>query len=102
VRCLGCTFQAVASEFPDQDHPAHQVAIGHKQRVLKRLEQLACEARLRRPEVLAQQLLLLMDGAWVAARMFGPGNHASSAEEAARDLIFAHRTRGAGGRSDAG
>jgi hypothetical protein len=31
-----------------------------------------------------------MDGAWVAARMFGPDNHAASVAEAARTLIDAH------------
>jgi hypothetical protein len=39
---------------------------------------------------LAAQLLLPMDGAWVAARMFGPQNHATSVAEAARALINAH------------
>jgi AcrR family transcriptional regulator len=97
ARCLGCTFQAVASEFPDQDHPGHRVALEHKQRLLERLARIAREAGLREPEVLAQQLLLLMDGAWVAARMFGPANHAIAAEEAARALVVAHRPRAAPG-----
>jgi hypothetical protein len=45
---------------------------------------------LRQPDVLAAQLLLLMDGAWVAARMFGPENHAGSVADAARALIASH------------
>ena len=75
-RCLGCTFQAAASEFPEPEHPGHHVALAHKRRVLERLGGLAREAGLRDPDGLAAQLLLLMDGAWVAARMFGPDNHA--------------------------
>ena len=39
--------------------------------------------------MLAEQLLLLMDGAWVAARMFGPQNHAATVGLAARALIDA-------------
>lgn len=89
-RCLGCTFQAAASEFPDPDHPGHRVALAHKRAVLERFAGLAREAHLHDPEGLAAQLLLLMDGAWVAARMFGPDNHARSAAAAARSLIDAH------------
>jgi hypothetical protein len=36
------------------------------------------------------QLLLLMDGAWVAARMFGPDNPSGRVAAAARALIQAH------------
>lgn len=94
-RCLGCTFQGAASEFPDADHPGHQVALAHKRAVLGRLGGLAREAGLRDPDGLAEQLLLLMDGAWVAARMFGPDNHAGAVAAAAAALIDAHApTRG--------
>lgn len=90
ARCLGCTFQGAASEFPGLDHPGHRVALDHKQAVLERFAKLAREAGLRDPDGLAAQLLLLMDGAWVAARMFGPDNHAGSVADAARALIDAH------------
>ena len=89
-KCLGCTFQAAASEFPELAHPGHRVALDHKRRVRDRLAGLARDADLAAPESLADQLLLLMDGAWVAARMFGPGNHATSVADAARTLIAAH------------
>ncbi len=90
AHCLGCTFQGAASEFPELEHPGHRVAIAHKRRVLERLAELARAARLRDPEGLAAQLLLLMDGAWVAARMFGPDNHARGIVAAATALIEAH------------
>jgi AcrR family transcriptional regulator len=90
AQCLGCTFQAAASEFPELGHKGHQVALEHKRRVLGRLAGLARDAALRDPDELAAQLLLLMDGAWVAARMFGPANHAASAATAAWALIEAH------------
>jgi len=89
-QCLGCTFQGTAAEFPDPEHPGHRVALAHKQAVLARLRALAREAGLRAPEALAEQLLLLMDGAWVAARMFGPHNPAGQVATAARALIRAH------------
>lgn len=89
-RCLGCTFQAAASEFPKLEHKGHRVALDHKRRVLERLAGLAREAGLREADGLAAQLLLLMDGAWVAARMFGPDNHATAVADAARALVEAH------------
>jgi AcrR family transcriptional regulator len=89
-QCLGCTFQGTAAEFPDPEHPGHRVALAHKQAVLARLGTLAREADLRDPEALADQLLLLMDGAWVAARMFGPGNPSAQVAAAATALIQAH------------
>jgi AcrR family transcriptional regulator len=96
-RCLGCTFQGTAAEFPDPEHPGHRVALAHKQAVRARLGTLAEHAGLRQPEDLADQLLLLMDGAWVAARMFGPHNPAVQVAAAARALIEA-RDGTAGGR----
>jgi AcrR family transcriptional regulator len=90
ARCLGCTFQAASSEFPALEHKGHQVALKHKRRVLGRLAGLARDAALRDPDELAGQLLLLMDGAWVAARVFGPANHAASVARAAWTLIEAH------------
>jgi AcrR family transcriptional regulator len=87
--CHGCGFQGAAAEFPDPAHPAHKVALAHKRQVLERFAALAREARLRSPETLAEQLLLLMDGAWVAARIFGPRNPAARVAEAARALIAA-------------
>jgi AcrR family transcriptional regulator len=89
-QCLGCTFQGTAAEFPDPEHPGHRVALGHKQAVVARLRTLAEDAGLRDPADLAQQLLLLMDGAWVAARMFGPHNPGVQVAAAARALIRAH------------
>jgi AcrR family transcriptional regulator len=71
--CLGCTFQGVAAEFPDADHPGHRVALAHKRAVLARLRDLAERAGARDAEALASGLLLLMDGAFVASRMFPPG-----------------------------
>jgi AcrR family transcriptional regulator len=88
--CRGCGFQGAAAEFPEAAHPAHKVALAHKHQVLERFSALGREAKLRSPEGLAEQLLLLMDGAWVAARMFGPKNPAARVAEAAQALIDAH------------
>ena len=89
-QCLGCTFTVAAGEFPEPEHPGHRVAREHKQQVLGRLEELAVAAGLREPRTVAEQLLLLMDGAWNAARVFGPGSHAKRAGEAANLILAAY------------
>lgn len=86
-QCLGCTFQSAAAEFPDEDHPGHRVAVAHKQAVRRRLATLASRAGLSDPEGLAGQLLLLMDGAWVAARMRATDNPAAGLLAAAEALV---------------
>jgi AcrR family transcriptional regulator len=90
VACLGCPFGAAAVEFPELDHPAHAVALQHKTRVLEYFQDLSAQAKARDPRALAESLMLVMDGAWNTARMFGPTGHAGRASEAAKLLIAAH------------
>ena len=87
--CYGCPFLNVATEYPEADYPGHQVAIEHKLSVRARFFQLAEEAGAHQPEALADALFLLMDGAYMAARMFGasPSNPGGNVAEAARQLI---------------
>jgi len=65
------------------------VALEHKRAVAARLRELAEAAGAKDPDELAEELLLVMDGAWSAARVFGPGNHGRRAAEASRALIEA-------------
>lgn len=87
--CYGCPFLHAATEFPEVDHPSHRVALNHKQAVRSRLQELAVQAGARHPEMLADQLLLLMDGAFIQTRMFGPTNPATHVAQAAGALIDA-------------
>jgi AcrR family transcriptional regulator len=89
--CYGCPFLNIATEYPATDYAGHQVALEHKQIVLARFTQLAREGGARQPEALANALFLLMDGAYMAARMFGssPSNPAANLAQAARILIDA-------------
>jgi AcrR family transcriptional regulator len=88
--CLGCTFQVSAAEFPDRSHPGHAVALAHKNAVRDRLRDLAEAAGADEPDGVADALLLVMDGAFAAARMYGPDNPGRRAGDAARVLIAAH------------
>ena len=87
--CYGCPFLNVATEYPETDYPGHQVAVEHKQSVRAKFRQLAKEAGARKPDVLADQLFLLMDGAYMASRMFGTRNPASHLASAVKTLIDA-------------
>lgn len=89
---VGCTFQVAAAEFPNLEHLGHKEAAAHKDEVRGRLRKLACEAGLLEPDLLADELLLLIDGAWAAARMFGaqPETPANVLTKAADVLIESH------------
>jgi AcrR family transcriptional regulator len=85
--CYGCPFLNIATEYPETGYPGHQTAIEHKQSVRARFRQLAKQAGAKKPDALADQLFLLMDGAYMASRMFGADNPASYLAEAAQTLI---------------
>lgn len=88
-KCFGCTFLVAAAEFPERDSPGHKVALAHKQAVRDRFRDLARRMGARKPDVLADQLSLLMDGAFAAVRMFGPNNPGANAPGAAAVLLDA-------------
>jgi AcrR family transcriptional regulator len=89
--CFGCAFINIASEYPETDYLGHRIALEHKQNVCARFSQLARQAGARQPEALANTLLLLMDGAYIAARMYGsaPDNPANAVAQAAQQIIDA-------------
>jgi len=77
----------VAAEFPEAGHPGHRVATAHKRAVVERLAELAGAAGAPDPDELARELLLLMDGAFASARMFGRKGPAASVGRAAAAVI---------------
>lgn len=91
--CFGCMFQLAAADFPDQEHQANRAALAHKRAVIERLRELAAQARAPDPDGLAAQLLLLMDGAFVASRMFPDSSPAAHVGRAAASIINAGARR---------
>ena len=86
--CFGaCMFQHAAADFDDADQRARRLELEHKTAVLGRLLDLAQQAGASDPPALADQLLLLMDGAFVAAGMFGTRSPAAHVGTAAATLI---------------
>jgi AcrR family transcriptional regulator len=83
----GCPFMNSAIEFPDPDSPEHRSAVTMKQEVRGRLREL-CTPLTSEPERLADELLLLTEGAYAAAHTLGgKDGPARSLPRAARALL---------------
>lgn len=67
----GCAFLNVATEFPAPSHPARAVAKRNKLELHRRLSLLAKRMGVRKPEALANQLVLLIDGAYMNGPLLG-------------------------------
>jgi AcrR family transcriptional regulator len=67
----GCPLANAAVELPDQDHPARRVIEEFKTAQRERLIQLCAAAALTEPEMLADELFLLLEGARVTAQSMG-------------------------------
>jgi AcrR family transcriptional regulator len=85
----GCPFSNAATEFPEAGHPARKVAEANKRELRRRLLALAQAAGARRPAQLADQLVLLFEGAYASSQTFGPDGPASAVTEAAEALFAA-------------
>ncbi len=91
--CRGCPFLMALAEFPDPAHPAHHAAVTMKAWVRDRLGQftadLASGGRTARPELLADQLSLIMEGTYASAQALsaaGPARHARTFAESLLDV----------------
>jgi AcrR family transcriptional regulator len=90
----GCPFLNVATEFPAPDHPARAVAARHKSELRRRLAALTRQMGVRKADALADQLVLLVDGAYVNGQLLGKRGPAHSLVPAALAAISAAETSG--------
>ena len=88
----GCPFLNTGTEFPEPDHPARAVILANKRAVRERLRALADAAGAGDPDLLAQQLQLLIDGAYAIGQSLGPGGPAKTVAAAGRTLITSQTT----------
>lgn len=86
----GCALINAAVELPEKDHPARQVIEAVKQRVRARVTSLCVEAGLSEPEMLADELILLIEGARVCAQSMGPNGPCGRVASMGEALIVAH------------
>lgn len=85
----GCGLTNAVIEYPDHDHPAHQVAVESKQNLRARLREMCRSMGARDPDELADGLLLLIEGSYVSGQTFGEGGPARVLGAMARRLIDA-------------
>jgi AcrR family transcriptional regulator len=81
--CRGCPFQIALSELPDPAHPAHGAAVALKREVRDTLRDLAARADAPDPEVTGDQLMLLAEGSYAAARSLDSAAISARAVDAA-------------------
>jgi AcrR family transcriptional regulator len=67
----GCALANAAVELPEKDHPARRVIEAFKTAQRQRIIDLCTGAELAQPEMLADELFLLLEGARVTAQSIG-------------------------------
>ena len=86
----GCALVNAAVELPDPNHPARRVVEGCKSRIRDLIIELCRKARLRDPELLADELFLLVEGARVTIQSLGPRVSAQRLAKMFQTLVAAH------------
>ncbi len=89
----GCGLSNAAVEYPEQENPARLVAEGGKQLLRERLEGMAAQMGAGDPGLLADGLLLLIEGAFISGQIFYEGGPAGSLAAVADMLIDASLLR---------
>src|SRR6266404_5980733 len=89
----GCALANAAIELPEKTHPARRVIEEYKAAVRSRLVRLAQTAGLREPEMLADELFLLLEGAPVSAQSGGTEGPGGRLARMGENLMAAHARR---------
>jgi AcrR family transcriptional regulator len=85
----GCPMLNTNTEFPDGRHPAHLAAVAHKQQVRDWFRSLAAEAGAAEPDRLADDLLIVLNGAYATAAVLDGAAYGGRALDLAQRLIEA-------------
>jgi AcrR family transcriptional regulator len=85
----GCPFLNTHAEFPDPEHPAHQVSVGFRVELRARLRDLAEHARAGDPGALADRIMLIIDGLYANGAVLGSDGPAAVAVAFADEVIQA-------------
>ncbi len=89
----GCALANAAIELPEKDHPARRVIEEYKRAQRQRLIDLSRQAGLTEPEMLADELHLLLEGARVTAQSVGTEGLAARLLHMGKAMIAAHTPR---------
>jgi AcrR family transcriptional regulator len=86
----GCALANAAVELPEKDHPAKCVIEQFKGEQRAKLVGLCAASGCDEPELLADELFLLLEGAHVSIQSFGPNGPASRLVRMGEALIASH------------
>ena len=89
----GCALANAAIELPDRTHPARRVVEEFKLGQRKHLTQLCRSAGLNDPEMLADELYLLLEGARVTAQSVGSEGLGARLTRMGEAMIAAHEAK---------
>ena len=89
----GCVIANAAVELPEKDHPARAVIEAHKRSARDRLMTLFRAAGLIEPEVLADEVFLLIEGARINMQSLGSEGPARRLVRMIEALIESHRPK---------
>ncbi|MFO0972727.1 MAG: TetR/AcrR family transcriptional regulator [Phycisphaerae bacterium] len=94
----GCLFMNAATEFADSGDPIHRAAAAHGQHIAAEILLRMQAARVRDPQLLTKQVMLIFSGA-IAARHAGSVADAARSARLAVESLLATESRGAGAGS---
>lgn len=83
----GCPMLNTNTEFPEGGHPAHLVAVAHKQQVRDWFRSLAADADAHDPDQLADELLIVLNGAYATGAVLDGAAYGNRALSLARRLV---------------
>lgn len=89
----GCPFINASAEFPDPAHPARRATDRHRRWLRDLFSGLAKDAKLRRPQTLADELLFLYDATMVSGYLDDDPGAAKTAQRAAATLVASRAPR---------
>ena len=86
----GCAHANAAVELAEKEHPARRVIEAFKKAQRQRLTRLCCAAGLSDPELLADELHLVLEGARVSLQSVGPEDLGARIVRIGQAIIASH------------
>ena len=86
----GCIFVGAAMEFPLPHEPAHRVALRHKKAIEQFVYELAERAGVADPQALAQELCLIIEGAYVTRSVTNDASTIAIARRVVEQVLDRH------------
>ncbi len=89
--CYGCPFINAAGEYTDRSSMARRICEAHYQFLVSNLEQFACDAKLSKPRLVAEQIASVISGSYTGWFVAGIKDAAKQGKLVAEMIIAAHQ-----------